>query len=442
MTGPIPFGLLPDSAEVSERGVLRIGGCDVAELAREFGTPLFIYDEQHLRARCREAVRAFDGVAYAAKAFLCVAMARLAIEEGMDIDVCSVGELRTVLRAFDNASAADVASRLVMHGNNKSDEDLIAAREAGVGRIVVDSFDELDRLDSLHSADGKAPRVLLRITPGVEPETHKFISTGQLDSKFGFGVGNGIAAKAVERAATSASVELIGLHCHIGSQILDIGKMTEALEAVAEFAVPLFGSGGIADGKLHELSIGGGLGVAYVESHPAPSIAEWGDALRTSWDELQERYRLKARLVAEPGRAIAAQAAVTVYEIGSIKHVPGGQTYAAVDGGFSDNLRPMLYGGKYTAFAPSRVSEARPDKVSLVGRYCESGDIIVSDARVPSGLKVGDLVATPVTGAYGYSMGAPYHRVGRPAVVFVADGEPRLVIRREDVEDMLALDVL
>ncbi|WP_420438705.1 diaminopimelate decarboxylase [Candidatus Poriferisodalis sp.] len=440
---PIPFRLLPDTAEVSDHGHLRIGGCDLVDLAAEFGTPLFVYDEAHLRARCREAVGAFDGgAAYAAKAFLCAAMARLALSEGMDIDVASGGELQTVLRAFDVDVSAIVASRIVLHGNNKSTAELAIARTAGVRRIVVDSFDELDRLDELHRADGIVPTVLLRITPGVRAETHEYISTGQADSKFGFGIGQGVAAAAVERAAAMSSVELVGIHCHIGSQVFRVESLAKALDVVAEFAAPLFGGWPNAVGRLEELSIGGGLGVAYVESERAPTIAAWGAALSRRWAELSRRHGLIARLVAEPGRAIAAAAAVTLYTVGAVKEVPGVRTYAAVDGGYGDNPRPMLYGSDYTAFMPGRVTEPRPERVRLVGKHCESGDVIVRSAPMPTGLAAGDLVATPVTGAYGYSMGAPYNRIGRPAVVFVADGEARVVIRRETVGDMLALDVL
>lgn len=438
-SGPIPQRLLPDTAELADHGHLRIGGCDLVDLAAEFGTPLFVYDEAHLRARCREAVGAFDGgAAYAAKAFLCAAMARLAISEGMDIDVASGGELQTVLRAFDG----DVAQRVVLHGNNKSAAELAMAREAGVGRIVVDSFAELDRLDELHRADGAVPRVLLRVTPGVRAETHEYISTGQADSKFGFGIGQGVAIAAVERAAAMSSVELVGIHCHIGSQVFLVESLARALDVVTEFAAPLFGDAGPAAGCLEELSIGGGLGVAYVESEHAPTITEWGDVLSSRWAALARQHGLGARLVAEPGRAIAAAAAVTLYTVGSIKEVPGVRTYAAVDGGYGDNPRPMLYGSDYTAFMPARAGEPRPERVRLVGKHCESGDVIVRSAPMPAGLAPGDLVATPVTGAYGYSMGAPYNRIGRPAVVFVSGGDARLVIRRETVDDMLALDVL
>jgi diaminopimelate decarboxylase len=445
-SGSIPLRLLPDTARVSEQGHLHIGGCDLVDLAAEFGTPLFVYDEAHLRARCREAVSAFDGgAAYAAKAFLCAAMARLAVSEGMDIDVASGGELQTVLRAFDGDNAAaggNVAQSVVQHGNNKSVAELAMAREAGVGRIVVDSFAELDRLDELYRADGAVPQVLLRVTPGVRAETHEYISTGQADSKFGFGIGQGVATAAVERAAAMSSVELVGIHCHIGSQVFRVESLARALDVVAEFAAPLFGDGGAAAGRLEELSIGGGLGVAYVESEQAPTITEWGATLRERWRALSERYGFEARLAAEPGRAIAAAAAVTLYTVGGIKEVPGVRTYAAVDGGYGDNPRPMLYGSDYTAFMPARAGEPRPDRVRLVGKHCESGDVIVRSAPVPAGLAAGDLVATPVTGAYGYSMGAPYNRIGRPAVVFVAGGDARLVIRRETVDDMLALDVL
>ena len=442
-SGPIPSRLLPDTAEVSDQGHLRIGGCDLVDLAAEFGTPLFVYDEAHLRARCREAVSAFDGgAAYAAKAFLCAAMARLAIAEGMDIDVASGGELQTVLRAFDSDAAAKVAQSVVLHGNNKSIAELTSAREAGVGRIVVDSFEELDRLDELHRDDGIVPRVLVRVTPGVRAETHEYISTGQADSKFGFGIGQGVAIAAVERAAAMSSVELVGIHCHIGSQVFRTESLARALDVVAEFAAPLFGESGPAAGCLEELSMGGGLGVAYVESEQAATISEWGDALSSRWAALAQRHGLEARLVAEPGRAIAAAAAVTLYTVGAVKEVSGVRTYAAVDGGYGDNPRPMLYGSDYTAFMPARAGEPRPDRVRLAGKHCESGDVIVRSAPMPAGLAAGDLVATPVTGAYGYSMGAPYNRIGRPAALFVADGDARLVIRRETVDDMLALDIV
>jgi len=419
----LPPSLLPDTAEVDADGGLRIGGCDVAELAERYGTPLFVYDEAHLRARCREAVDAFgDGVAYASKAFLCRAMARLAHEEGMHLDVASGGELAIVL------AAGVPADRVVLHGNNKSDEELIRAREVGVGRIVVDSFDELDRLERLHAADGRVPRVLLRVTPGVEAHTHEFVMTGQDDSKFGFGLKAGDAQRAVERCRATDAVELVGIHAHIGSQVFVADFYEQAVAALAPFFTPL---------GLEELSVGGGIGVAYVEGETTPAIAEWGAAVRRAC----ERHGITARVTAEPGRSIAAAAAITVYRVGTVKEVPGIRTFVACDGGFVDNPRPALYGSGYETFLPRAVTADRTETVRLVGKHCESGDVLVPEAKVPPGLAVGDLIATPVTGAYGRNMGSNYNSLPRPAVVFVREGEARLVIRRETDDDLQATDL-
>jgi diaminopimelate decarboxylase len=419
----LPRHLLPDNAEVRDDGSLAIAGCDVADLAAEFGTPLFVYDEAHLRARCREAVAAFgDGVAYAAKAFLCRAMARLVHEEGMAIDVATGGELYVAL------AAGVPAERLVLHGSNKSPDELRRAREVGVGRIVVDSFDELDRLDRLHLEDGRVPPVLLRATPGVEAHTHEFVRTGQVDSKFGFGVTVGDFAKAMERAAGSPAVDLVGVHCHIGSQVFVADFFHQAVEVIGPW---------VRDLDLAELSIGGGLGVPYVEGETAPSITEWG---ATVLDACRDAG-IRSRVVAEPGRAIAAQAAVTLYTVGTVKEVPGVRTYVSVDGGMSDNPRPVLYGSGYEAFLPRSVDADRPWTVTVVGKHCESGDVLVRDAQVPADLRVGDLLATPVTGAYGHSMGSNYNKVPRPAVVFVAGGDARLVVRRETFDDLLRNDL-
>jgi diaminopimelate decarboxylase len=424
VSGPLPIDLLPDTAVVGDDGQLSIGGCDVLELAEAHGTPLFVYDEAHLRARCREAVAAFgDGVAYATKAFLCIAMARLAHEEGMHLDVATLGELHVAL------TAGVPPERLVLHGNNKSDEELRAAREVGVGRIVVDSFDELDRLAALHAEDGVSPKVLIRVTPGVEAHTHEFVRTGQVDSKFGFGLASGDAALAVARAADAPSVQLVGTHMHIGSQVFVADFFHEAVEVVAPWVREL---------GLPELSIGGGLGVAYVEGESAPSITEWG----TSVLEGCRDAGIEARILAEPGRAIAAQAAVTLYRVGTVKEVPGVRTYVSVDGGMSDNPRPVLYGSGYEAFLPRAVDAERPRQVTVVGKHCESGDVLVRDAQVPVDLGVGDVLATPVTGAYGHSMGSSYNKVPRPAVVFVADGHAREVVRRETLDDLVRNDVL
>ena len=420
----IPPELLPDNATIGDDGQLLIAGVDVAELAAEHGTPLFVYDEAHLRARCREAVEAFGegNVVYATKAFLCLAMARLAHEEGLLLDVATGGELHVAL------AAGVPPERLVFHGNNKSLDELRAALRAGVGLVVVDSFDELDRLDVLHREGLPVPQVQLRVTPGVEAHTHEFVRTGQEDSKFGFGLPGGSAAAAAERARDSASVELTGFHAHVGSQVFAAESFARVAELMAEFARPY---------DLPTLTLGGGLGVAYVEGEAAPSITDWGRVLRKAVDEAG----LAGRLLVEPGRAIVASSAITLYTVGTIKDIPGIRTYVAVDGGMSDNPRPVLYGSGYETFLPRAVEADRTRPVRVVGKHCESGDLLVRDGRVPGDIAVGDLLATPVTGAYGHSMGSNYNKVPRPAVVFVVDGEARLVVRRETYDDLLRFDV-
>jgi diaminopimelate decarboxylase len=417
--------LLPDTAEIAPDGSLRVGGCDVAALAAEHGTPLFVYDEAHLRARCREAVDAFGPgrVIYATKAFLCRAMARLAHDEGLLLDVATGGELHVAL------AAGVPASSCVLHGNNKSLAELRRAIAEGVRWIVVDSFDELDRLDRLAAEGvGPAPDVVVRVTPGVHAHTHDFIATGQDDSKFGFNLANGDAMRAVERARTSSSMRLVGLHCHIGSNVFAASSFAKAAEVMAAFAVPL---------DLPHLVLGGGLGVAYVEHEEAPTIATWGNVLLDACESLGVRSAVSV----EPGRSIVASAGLTVYEVGTIKHIAGVRTYVAVDGGMSDNPRPVLYGSGYEAFLVRAVGAERSLAARVVGKHCESGDVLLWEARLPADLAVGDLLATPVTGAYGHSMGSNYNKITRPPVVFVRDGAARLVVRRETDDDLLLTDL-
>jgi diaminopimelate decarboxylase len=423
-TAPIPFSLLPDSAALGADGRLTIGGLDLVDLATEFGTPLFVYDETQLRARAREAIDAFGAgrVVYATKAFLCMAMARLAHEEGLLLDVATGGEMHVAL------AAGVPADRLVVHGNNKSLDELRRALTAGVHHLVVDSYDEFDRLDLLHREGLPVPRVQLRVTPGVEAHTHEFVRTGQDDSKFGFTASTGAAAVAVDRARHSASVELIGLHCHIGSNVFAVESFTAAADVMAGLAAP-FG--------LPSLTLGGGLGVAYVDGEEAPTIAQWGRALRKAVEE----RGVTAEVYVEPGRSIVAAAAVTLYTAGTIKQLPGIRTYVAVDGGMSDNPRPVLYGSGYEAFLPRAPQATRDKRVRIVGKHCETGDVLVQEANVPLDIAVGDIVCTPVTGAYGHSMGSNYNKVPRPPVVFVRDGQARLVVRRETFDDLLRLDL-
>jgi diaminopimelate decarboxylase len=421
VAGPLPRFTLPDTADVDADGRLAIGGVDVLSLAEEHGTPLFVYDEAHVRARCREAVDAFgDGVAYASKAFLCRAMAALAHDEGMCIDVSTGGELAVAL------AAGVPGERLVLHGNNKSTDELRMALDAGIGRIVVDSFDELDRLASL----GRAARVLLRVTPGVEAHTHEYVMTGQEDSKFGFGLRAGAAAAAVERVRAIPGIELVGLHSHIGSQIVVVSSFVKAIEVLAEFFVPL---------DLPELVVGGGLGVPYVAGEEAPTISQWARAVHDA--AAGAGIPPGVRVTTEPGRAIVATAGVTLYTVGTIKDLPGIRTYLAVDGGMSDNPRPVLYGSGYEAFLPRATWAERPLTATIVGKHCESGDVIVRDASLPADVRVGDVVCTPVTGAYGHSMASNYNRVPRPEVVFARDGDARVVVRRETYDDLLRLDL-
>jgi len=422
MVVSLPHHLLPDNSAIVD-GRLSIGGCDTQDLAAQFGTPLFVYDEEHLRARSREAVRTFgDGVAYATKAFLCKAMARLADEEGMQLDVATGGELWVALQA------GVPAGRLVFHGNNKSPAELVMALDAGVGRIVIDSFDELRRLEDLAADRPQPVPVLIRITPGVEAHTHEFVSTGQDDTKFGFTVSSGAADQAIARAGTSPVLDLVGLHAHIGSQVFRLDSFEEAARVVARASAPY---------ELPELSLGGGLGVAYVAGESAPSIAEWGRAIIAAC----RSEGVTGRVTAEPGRAIVAAAAVTLYTAGTIKDIPGTRTYVAVDGGMSDNPRPVLYGSGYEAFLPRATDAPRSRAVRIVGKHCESGDVLVREAWLPNDLAVGDVVATPVTGAYGHSMGSNYNKVLRPAVVFCRDGEARQVVRRETYDDLLTTDL-
>jgi diaminopimelate decarboxylase len=421
---PVPRRLLPDGAEIGSTGRLSIAGCDLVDLAAEFGTPLFVYDEAHIRARCHEAVAAFGPgrVIYATKAFLCLAMARLVHEEGLLLDVATGGEMHVAL------AAGVPGDRLVLHGNNKSLAELAAALTVGVHHVVVDSFDELDRLEQLHADGFPRPRVQLRITPGIDAHTHEYVRTGQADSKFGFGLAGGAAEQAIERTGRSAAVELVGLHTHIGSQIFAAESFARAAEVMAQL---------VAAHALPELTLGGGLGVAYVDGESAPTITEWGKVVREALDAAAPGVQLSV----EPGRAIVAGAAITLYTVGSIKEIPGIRTYVAVDGGMSDNPRPVLYGSGYEAFLPRVADAERRRPVRVVGKHCESGDVLVHEAFVPEDLAVGDVLATPVTGAYGHTMASNYNKVPRPAVVFVAGGRARPVVRRETYDDLTRLDI-
>jgi diaminopimelate decarboxylase len=351
-------------------------------------------------------------------------MAALAHEEGMCLDVATGGELHVAL------AAGVPADRLVLHGNDKSEAELARALAEGVGRIVVDSFDEIALLGRLtDELSGRRPQVLVRVTPGVEVHTHEFVRTGQEDTKFGFSVAAGAAAEAVAALELLPSVELVGVHAHIGSQVFDVGHFEQAAEILGEFFAPL---------NLPELVVGGGLGVAYVNGEQAPSQAEWAAAAREAC--AAAGVDPGTRITGEPGRSIVATAGITLYRVGTIKELPGIRTYVAVDGGMSDNPRPVLYGSGYEAFLPREVEAPRPRGARVVGKHCESGDVVVANAQLPADLRVGDVLATPVTGAYGYSMASNYNKVTRPPVLFVSGGRARVVVRGETLDDLLRLD--
>ncbi|MFI5047821.1 MAG: diaminopimelate decarboxylase [Acidimicrobiia bacterium] len=439
---PVDLRLLPARAAADARGRLSIAGVDLVELAGTYGTPLYVYDEDELRDRCRAYRDAFgsDGyanVSYASKAFLCDAMARLVAEEGLDLDVASGGEAHVATRA------GFPPSRMVFHGNNKSDEELRLALSLPVGRLVIDGFDELDRVEALVDGGLAPPEVLLRVTPGIDAHTHEHIATGGADSKFGFTLASNIARDAAIRASTSNRVHLVGFHCHIGSQLLHLEGYEAAADAMAALAAEVVSATGR---PIRELNLGGGLGVAYTadEVDDVPSIAEFARFLVAAHEAACARFPVLdpvPRLAVEAGRSIAAPAGLTLYRVGAVKTVPGVDTFVAVDGGMSDNPRPITYGARYEAFLPARATDARPMRATVAGKHCEQGDLLVRGAQLPVGVAAGDVLATPVTGAYAHSMASNYNLLLRPAVVFVRDGEARVVVRRETLDDLVARDV-
>jgi diaminopimelate decarboxylase len=429
----------PQGAARSEAGVLELGGLDVRDLAAEFGTPLLVLDEEDLRARCRAWREAFSAwpsgarVAYAGKAFLAKAVVRIVQEEGLDLDVCTGGELAVAL------AAGFPAERLFFHGNNKSVAELTRAVAAGVGTIVVDSFEEIVRLAAVAERAGVRQRVYVRVTPGVEAHTHSYVQTGQEDQKFGFSLSSGAAAEAVRRIFALDALHLVGLHCHIGSHIFDTHGFSLAAHRMVALLAEIRDEHGV---ELPELDLGGGHGIAYTAADDPMPPADHAAGLRAIVERECEAARLAVPLVVvEPGRAIIGPTTVTLYEVGTVKDLPGLRTYVSVDGGMSDNIRTALYDARYTAVLASRASDAPPRNVTLCGKHCESGDIVVHDVPLPADLAPGDLVAVPACGAYHRSMASNYNHVPRPPVVAVADGKARVIVRRETEDDLLALDL-
>jgi diaminopimelate decarboxylase len=420
-------------------GVVTLGGRSVAELAAEHGTPALILDEVDVRTRARAYAAAFGGVDvyYAGKAFLCTTMAHWIAEEGLGLDVCTGGELAVAL------AANFPPERIAVHGNNKSRAELQRAVEANVGHVIVDSFDEIGRLAEIASAAGVRQQVLVRVTVGVEAHTHEFIATAHEDQKFGFSLRDGAAERAAAAVLTAPSLELVGLHSHIGSQIFDTAGFEVAAHRVVALAARIRDVHGV---ELPELNLGGGLGIAYVSGDDPETPKQTVERLLSIVErECAAAGLAMPRLSVEPGRAIVGPSGVTVYEVGTVKQVvlDGGQTrvYVSVDGGMSDNIRTALYDAEYTAVLANRESDATPALARVVGKHCESGDIVVRDTWLPGDVRPGDLIAVAATGAYCRSMASNYNHVPRPPVVAVRDGAARAIVRRETEDDLLRLDV-
>ncbi|CAL9344332.1 Diaminopimelate decarboxylase [Actinosynnema sp. ALI-1.44] len=436
----------PRNAHRGDDGAVRFGGVDVRALAQEYGTPLFVMDEQDFRSRCRDHAEAFGDptqVHYASKAFLSVAVARWVAEEGLSIDVCSGGELAIALRADFPPE------RIALHGNNKSVAELEAAVEAGVGAVVLDSFYEIARLDQVARERGVVQPVMIRVTVGVEAHTHEFIATAHEDQKFGFSLSSGDAAEAARRVLKAEGLRLIGLHSHIGSQIFDASGFEVAARRVIGLLAELRDEHG--DGILDQVStvdLGGGLGIAYTPDDDPPPPAELARQLQDIVGKECAHAGLPApKIAVEPGRAIVGPGTVTVYEVGTIKDVQldagAIRRYVSVDGGMSDNIRTALYDAVYDCKLVSRKAEhdAKAVLCRVVGKHCESGDVVVRDCWLPDDLAPGDLIAVAATGAYCYSMASGYNRLPRPALAAVTDGASRLLLRRETEEDLFRLEV-
>ena len=425
----------PITARHNSAGHLEIGGCDVVELAEEFGTPLLIYDETTVRDQCRRFMAAFAErtddfeVIYASKAFPCLAIEQLMLEEGLSIDVSSGGEYHIA------KCAGFPAEKMFFHGNNKTKEELDYALSDGVGFVVVDSFQELELLEAMVAARQERQKVLLRITPGVEAHTHSYIETGQVDSKFGFGLGEGVALEAIRRAMAAPHLDLVGLHAHIGSQIFELQAYRRAIEILARLIAEANAALGF---ECRYLNIGGGLGIRYTEADAPSSIPDYAAVKVEGVREEMAAVGLPMpRVLIEPGRSLVGKAGVTAYRIGTIKEIPGIRTYVSVDGGMSDNIRPMLYGAVYEGLLANKATVKGDTKVTVAGKHCESGDILIREA-VLARPEPGDVLVMPGTGAYCYAMASNYNGSPRPAVLLVKDGAARVIIEREQYADLVA----
>ena len=413
----------PLGTRVNERSHLEVGGCDVVDVAERYGTPAYVYAEDDMRARARSYVEAFQArtddfeVIYASKALPLTEAYRVLTEEGLSVDVASGGELYLALKAGVDPQ------RIFMHGNNKTEAELRYAFDSNIGYLVLDSFAEIERAERLLS---RSQDVLIRVTPGIKPSTHSFVQTGQLDSKFGFGLQDGLAAEAVRRVQEAQRLNLVGIHAHIGSQIFELEPYARTIQLLADFI----------DFDCRLLNVGGGLGIAYTAKDRPASI---DDYVATKVHAVQVAFDPVPRIMIEPGRSLVGNAGITVYRIGTVKEIPGVRTYVSVDGGMSDNMRPMLYGSRYEAVIADRPEADATKLATVAGMHCESGDILIRDVLLADP-QVSDLLVTPATGAYGHALANNYNGVPRPPVIFCRDGEARVVVRRETYEDLAARD--
>ena len=435
----LPAHVWPRNAARGADGVASIAGVALTDIAERFGTPVMVVDEDDFRSRCRDMARAFGGpehVHYASKAFLTRTIARWVEEEGLSLDVASENELRIALMADFPAA------RITAHGNNKDDAFLRACVDEGVGHVVLDSDQELERLDAIAGEAGRAQHVMIRVKPGIEAHTHEFIATSHEDQKFGFSLASGSAYRAAEAAVKAANLELVGLHCHVGSQVFDAQGFTAAADRVLELYSRIHDELGVI---LPELDLGGGYGIAYTEDEQPLDVDEVAHDLLTAVAKTAAELGIEApSVLVEPGRAIAGPGTVTVYEVGTVKDVTVDEgvsrRYLSVDGGMSDNIRPALYGSLYDARVVSRTVDGTATSTRIVGSHCESGDVLIRDAEYPDDIRRGDLVALAATGAYTYAMSSRYNAFNRPAIVSVRDGAVTPMMRRETIEDFLALE--
>ena len=433
-----PQSVFPDSAEVDSQGELILGGCKASDLAAEYGTPVYVLDEHTLRARCRSFIDEFrkiypaTSVSYACKAYINPILAKLFLEEGMGFDVVSGGELATTI------SAGIPMDEVYFHGNNKTPQELEEALEHSIGWVVVDSFHEIELLDRLAGEAGKTQDILIRVSPGVDPHTHEYTTTGILDSKFGFSIQTGHAAEAIRLGLAAKNLNLRGLHFHLGSPIFELEPYRVAVDLVLRFAAQ-FREEGL---ELQRFSPGGGFAISYKREDEPPAVSDYAEAIISTMTETCQDLGMELpSLVIEPGRAIIGPAGVALYRVGAIKDVPGVRKFVSVDGGMGDNIRPALYQAEYEVLAANKANQELVEKVTIAGKYCESGDLLATDVMLPK-LEAGDLLAIPAAGAYCPSMASTYNMNPKPPMVLVKEGKSRLIRRRETYQDLLHLDLV